>query len=238
MKITNIVKPVLPAKCIYINALRTPGTPVVIGLRLPGESYFRGGEGEILENSERGKHTHYEITRDESIRADVGWKNFENLEEMVMRAGWAVGAMDIVRFSHPPIPDPENWREHPGNGIGVDWCGIDSVYKIPGSTGIPADNRDLADVAAREGYWHWGFKPSAGWPTDSYIGKLSRQQCKHLDPDLSRSAPFPGFHAGKAKYGRSGEWWLGLFQSGEVEDRPGHMLRACYSFNTLTPVFP
>lgn len=172
-----------------------------------------------------------EFTRDEVHTITPGWSQIEQVEEWLEEAAWALGAWDMARYSNPPEADPDHWREQPGNGIAVNFCGLDAVYSIPGSTGSPDQNNwALGDIAAHEGWWSWCFKPAAAWPSDSIELKSSLRGDASLQPDGRRHLPFPGWLRTGRFAGRSGNWWLGLAKSFEVSDEPGLALRIVWDF--------
>jgi hypothetical protein len=212
----------LPLRTCYINTLRTVGSPLVFNLKKPGLSRFIRKEEFEPAGSDVVART-CEVTRDVTISITPEWKDMETLEEWIESAAWELGAWDMEA-------SPDGWKSNPGNGIGVSFCGLDSVYSIPGSNGSGQDNWEMGDHAAREGWWSWCFKPNAGWGADSIPLKTALRGDASLQPDGSRRSPFPGWLRTGRFAGRSGDWWLGLAKSFEVSDDPGTALRIVWDF--------
>jgi hypothetical protein len=224
----------LPARTVYLNTLRRPASPLVFNFKLPGNGRFIRRE-EFEPATENVVVRSAEVTRDVTVSIQPRWDHIEQVEEWLEESAWATGAWDMVRFSKPPEADPDHWRDHPGNGIGVAFCGLDAIYRIPGSTGVAADdNWSLGAIAAREGWWSWCFRPNAGWPKESIELKIALRGDVRLRPDGSRDLPFPGWLRSERFAGRSGDWWLGLAKSFEVSDDPTTALRIVWDFRKRT----
>lgn len=229
--ILDLIQPRLPCRTVYLHTVRRAGAPLVLELKLPGRADGRFVRCEDLEPATEAVEVRSaEVTRTEVHTPTPKWEHLDQVEEWLEEAAWALGAWDMVRYSKPPEADPEHWREHPGNGIAVAFCGLDAVYSIPGSTGTSDNNWSLAAEAARGGWWSWCFKPNAGWKPESIALKIARKGDSSLLSDGSRAGKFPGWLRTDRFAGRSGDWWLGLAKSFEVSDEPGHALRIVWDF--------
>lgn len=223
----------LPARSIRVAALRRPGTPLIIQCVVPGDGRFKRRE-DLEPVEDPVKAFSAEFSRDVNIRLTVPWRTLDEVEDWIESAAWHHGAWDIQRLSNPPDIDPSSWRERPGNGIGIMFGGLSSVYSISGDESRAHDdnNDDLAEEAATKGWWTWGWKPNKSWQCEPAILGSARRGAPELAEDGSRPTPFPGWIRDGEYQGRSGEWWYGLMKSYETSDEPGLVLRCVWDLRT------
>lgn len=84
----------------------------------------------------------------------------DELELATLDAAWSLGAWDLSRVEHAPLPTDANWHE-PRYGLMVDFGR--NPYTICGqrlATGESA-NDDVCEIAAVNGWVTWTFSPAA-----------------------------------------------------------------------------
>lgn len=232
-KMKNITRllPLGRINSISVCCLRSPNTPFIIRCKRPLNCEQSEAELQKLAPADLVSVHCLGGSFDQMIRVECGCENLDQMEDAITEAAWSLGAWDIMRLSHAPLPDGSD-PFAPQHGIASDFGGLGAVYSIVGHPGSIGDkeNSDLIERAGKEGYWSWMFKPNRG-QQDLYI-KIARKSDPTINPDGSRDGTFPGWLRGGRFAGRSGDWWFGLAKSFEVEERPGHGLRMVWDLRT------
>ena len=143
----------LPLVAITVAAVPCPDTPVILTL------HWHGFVEEKIIEIEEAKTVAYTPIPSSALQVNHRWSDLSVLDRAAMEAGWELGAWDVARAERPGCTRPGAQSSEALECLqafgSFAFGGNDFQAVI---TQAP-DVADLIDVAARQGYLMWMFRP-------------------------------------------------------------------------------
>lgn len=146
----------LPLFAITLAAVPCPDTPVILTL------HWHGFIREKPAEAEQAEPVSYTPIPSSALQLNERWEDLVAVDRAALDAAWRLGAWDVARAERPSCARPgaearEAWECLQAFGA--------FPYGVQGNQVVVADAPDadeLIEVAARQGYLIWLFRPVRG----------------------------------------------------------------------------
>jgi hypothetical protein len=168
-----------PLVAVTVAAVPCPDTPIILTLHWHGFIECK------LVESEEAETVRYTAIPSSALQVNQRWRNWMALDLAAMEAGWELGAWDVARAERPGCMRPGAQSREALECLQAFGS---FPYGMQGSQLVVADApdaNDLLELAAREGYLMWMFRPVHG----GIWADVADDQT--LRPDGTRRPPCP-----------------------------------------------
>jgi hypothetical protein len=143
----------LPLVAITVAAVPCPDTPVILTL------HWHGFVEEKIVECEEAETVAYTPIPSLALQINHRWSDVATLDRAAMEAGWELGAWDVARAERAGCTRPGARSSEALEclqAFGSFPYGLNDVQAV--TTEAP-DAPDLVNLAARQGYFMWMFRP-------------------------------------------------------------------------------
>lgn len=175
----QVVSTGLPLFAITLAAVPCPDTPIILTL------HWHGFVKEKLADDEQAQTVAYTAIPSSALQLNERWRDLLAIDRAAMDAAWELGAWDVQRAERRACRRPGAESRETRECLQAFGS---FPYGVQGSSVIVADAPDadeLVQVAARQGYLIWLFRPVRGGIWGDYAHDAT------LDDDGRREPPCP-----------------------------------------------
>jgi hypothetical protein len=198
---SQIIANRLPLVAVTVAAVPYANTPVVLSLHWHGFV-------ELQRSDEAATRSlAYEAVPSSALQINERWDHLGELDSAAADVAWELGAWDLARVQAPPFRRPGADSQEALECLSAFGT---SVYIVNGDSPFVADVPDLnelLDVAGKEGYLKWQFRPVRGglWSEVTHDATLEPGGYRN-PPCRYRPQPLQAGQRGKVVYrfGRPG----------------------------------
>ena len=141
----------LPLVAITVAAVACPDTPVILTL------HWHGFVEEKIIELEEAETVSYVPIPSSALQVNHRWNNFVMLDRAAMEAGWELGAWDVARAERPGCTRPGAKSSE-----ALECLQAFGSFPFGQTQAVVSDAPDVGDLinlAARQGYLMWMFRP-------------------------------------------------------------------------------
>jgi len=164
----------LPLYAVTATAIQKADTPIILTLHWHGFHRDRASIGSL------------QSVAGSAVQINQRWHDYAVIDRAVLNAGWELGAWDVERVVRPawyrlnaPVSEALACRRAFADYSDLQGSDDAVIVEAP-------DQQALLDLASRQGYVRWLFRPRKG----GLWNQLDGDDCT-LDGDGGRSSPCP-----------------------------------------------
>ena len=143
----------LPLVAITVAAVPCPDTPVILTL------HWHGFVEEKIVAIDEADTVAYTPVPSSALQINHRWSDLATLDRAAMEAGWELGAWDVARAERAACTRPGAQPSEALECLQAFGSFPHGVNKMQAVFTEAPDAEDLVNVAARQGYLMWMFRP-------------------------------------------------------------------------------